>query len=113
MGRKIDPPGQRCGRDEDLDVLVGKQLLYQRPVDPVHASMVDGKAIGEQVSQLRVLEGKRREGGEGQWERGGGGWEGEGGAEGGKGEGEQSIKWEVGENEKQEGRRERSEKIKR
>ena len=36
-------------------MLVCKELLYESPVHSTHARMVDGKAVGKEVTQVRVL----------------------------------------------------------
>lgn len=41
----------------DLDVLVAEQLLDLGAVSARHSGMVDGKAIGQQVAQVRVFAG--------------------------------------------------------
>ena len=56
VGRQVDSPGQRGGRDQHLDVLVCKQLLHKSAVHSVHTRVVDGKPVGHQVLQLRVLD---------------------------------------------------------
>ena len=38
-----------------LDVLVGKQLLHLGAVRARHASVVDGKAVGQDVAQVGAL----------------------------------------------------------
>ena len=53
--RQVDPPGQRCRGDKDLDVLVSKEFLYKCAVHAVHARMMDGKAVGKEVLQLVIL----------------------------------------------------------
>ena len=55
MRGQVDTPGERGGGDEALDVLVGKQVLDECAVHPVHARVVDGEPIGQNVLQLQVL----------------------------------------------------------
>ena len=43
------------GRRVHLDVLVGKQLLHLGAVRTRHASVVDGKAVGQDVAQVGAL----------------------------------------------------------
>ena len=55
MGRKVDSPRQGGSGHEHLNVFVSKEFFYKSSVDPVHASVVDGKPIGKEVLQLNVL----------------------------------------------------------
>eukprot|EP00123_Amoebidium_parasiticum_P015485 comp22998_c0_seq1/m.36625 comp22998_c0_seq1/g.36625 ORF comp22998_c0_seq1/g.36625 comp22998_c0_seq1/m.36625 type:complete len:337 (+) comp22998_c0_seq1:3951-4961(+) len=55
MRGKVDTPG-KCGCGyENLDVLVSEQILDQSTVHSGHAGMVDGKAVGQKVLELRIL----------------------------------------------------------
>ena len=37
-----------------LDVPIGKQVLHQLPISPVHAGVMDGKAVGKHSFQVVV-----------------------------------------------------------
>ena len=61
MGRQVDSPGQSSSGHQHLDMFISKQFLHKSPVHPVHASMVDGKAIGKKILKLNVLLEKKKE----------------------------------------------------
>jgi hypothetical protein len=53
--RQVDPPGQCGSGHQHLDVFISKQFFHESPVHPVHARVVDGKAIGKKILKLNVL----------------------------------------------------------
>ena len=67
VGRQVDPPGQSGSGHQHLDMLISKQFFHKSPVHPVHASMVDGKAIGKKILKLNVLLEVNKKKHQGQW----------------------------------------------
>ena len=63
VSRKVDSPSQCGSGHKNLDMLISKQFFNESSVHPVHAGMVNSKAIGEKILQLNVLlkRGKMRE----------------------------------------------------
>jgi hypothetical protein len=54
----FQPPARHSNKNTTvthLDVAVCKQVLHQCAVNAAHAGVVDGKAKGQQVAQLRRL----------------------------------------------------------
>lgn len=39
----------------DLDMAVGEEVFHEGAVGARHAGVVDGKAVGQQVAQIRIL----------------------------------------------------------
>lgn len=56
--RQVDTPSQCSSGHKNLDVSISKQILHQCTVHSGHTSVVDCKAIRQQILQLEVLDKK-------------------------------------------------------
>lgn len=60
VSRQVDTPSQSSCGHQHLDVSISKQILHQSTINSAHASVMDGKAIGQQILQFEVLDGKTK-----------------------------------------------------
>lgn len=57
-------PSEVCAPPPHLNVFIRKEVLYKGPVNSGHASMMNGKSIGQEILQLQVLWERKRTGDE-------------------------------------------------